>query len=181
MSLDLPLTRNVRAGPLAHGLRRLRGQWRLPRHAGGHRQTLSGGLPADHQGLQPARPRRRGFPHRHEVELRADGQCITRAQIPDLQRRRDGARHLQGPPAAGVRPPPADRGHDLLGLHDPGGRGLYLYPRGVPQGGEITTGRHRRLLRPRATWARTSWAPATTSTCRCTPAPVATSAARRRR
>ena len=34
------------------------------------------------------------------------------SQIPDLQRRRDGARHFQGPPAAGVRPAPADRGHD---------------------------------------------------------------------
>ena len=58
---------------------------------------------------QPARPRRRRLPHRHEVELRPQGQ--PQAQVPGRQRRRVRAGHLQGPLHPRERPAHAARGH----------------------------------------------------------------------
>ena len=49
----------------------------------------------DGQGVEPARPRRRGVPDRHEVGLPA--QEHRQADLPALQRRRERAGHLQGP------------------------------------------------------------------------------------
>ncbi len=44
------------------------------------------------QGLGPARPRRRGLPDRHEVELHAQGAQARQTQLPGHQRRRIRAR-----------------------------------------------------------------------------------------
>ena len=51
-----------------------------------------------------------------------DGPGRAAAEVPGRQRRRDGAGHLQGPPAAGGRPAPADRGHDHRRLRHRGRR-----------------------------------------------------------
>ena len=72
-----------------HRTRRLRVREEVPRAGSG----------LDHQrdeGQQPARPRRCGFSHRHEVVIRA--QAIGQAQVRPGQRRRERARNLQGPP-----------------------------------------------------------------------------------
>ena len=67
-----------------------------------------------------------GFPTGHEVELRADGRRRAASEVPGLQRRRDGAGHVQGSPADGRRSAPADRRHDHRRLRDRGRRRLHL-------------------------------------------------------
>ena len=57
--------------------------------------------------LGPARPRRRRLLDGQEGQLHPQG---LDGQVPLLQRRRVGARHLQGPPADAEEPAPADRG-----------------------------------------------------------------------
>ena len=82
------------------------------------------------EGFQPARARRRGLPHGHEVELRAAH--FAQAEVHRGQRRRERAGHLQGPPADGKRSAPVDRGR---ADRRPGGgcaRRLHLHPRRVP-------------------------------------------------
>ena len=109
--------------------RRLRG---APQGAQG---DDSGGRPEGDNGLQAPGPRRRGIPHRPEVELRAHGRRRADAQVSRGQRRRDGARHLQGPHAAGREPAPPHRGDDPLGLHDPGHQRVHLPALGLQGGG----------------------------------------------
>ncbi len=65
--------------------------------AGSHRARARGDARRN-EGLQPARPRRRGLYHLHQVGVGASGDlsaCAARA-LRGLQRRRGGARHLQG-------------------------------------------------------------------------------------
>ena len=59
--------------------------------------------------IESARTRRRGFSHRHEVELRSQGHC--QAEIHPRECRRKRAGNLQRPPADGNGPAPADRRH----------------------------------------------------------------------
>ncbi len=138
--------------------RRLPGSARGPeaRTAGRHRAG---------QRRQPARSRRRRLPHRREVGPGADGRDRVQAQVPRRQRRRDGAGHLQGPPADGGRPAPADRGHDHRRLRDPGRRRLHLPARRIHRRRRRACARRSPRRTPRACSARTSSAPASTSSC----------------
>ena len=80
---QLPVDRHLPRG------RRLRALWTrrsAMEPADGHR----GG-----QEVRAARPRRRRLPDRRQVGLRAQG--LAQAEVPDLQRRRVRAGHLQGP------------------------------------------------------------------------------------
>ena len=131
------------------------------------------------QGLRPARPRRRGLPDRHEVELHPAGQ--PEAEVPRRQRRRVRAGHLQGHPADDGQPAHADRGRDHQPLRDPRQHRVHLRPRRGAARRTPSAARRRRGLRAPVTSARTSTAPATTSTSSSTPAPAPTSAARRPR
>ena len=92
----------------------------------------------------PARPRRRRLPDRHEVEVRRQE---GRAPLHRLQRRRERAGHLQGPPADGAQPAPADRRvRDRL-LRDRREGRLHLHPRRVLPRADRARARHRRGLR----------------------------------
>ena len=102
-------------------------------------------------------------------------------EVPLLQRRRVRARHLQGPRAHVQEPARAGRGHRDLGARGRRHLRLHLHPRRVLGGRRRPRRRGRRGLRSRATWARTSWAPAAGSSWSSTAAPAPTSAARRRR
>jgi NADH-quinone oxidoreductase subunit F len=93
----------------------LRGAWRLSaalrkilaRCRRGHdvlRQVI-----AEVKASQPARARRRRFPHRPEVELHAAP--VPGRQVPGLQLRRGRAGHLQGPRHPDVQPARGHRGH----------------------------------------------------------------------
>ena len=77
-------------------------------------------------------PRRGGVPHRDQMGRRR-GQPGPPA-LRGLQRRRIGARHLQGPGADGGGPVRRDRGDDDHGLRRQRGPGLHLHPRRVPAG-----------------------------------------------
>ena len=101
--------------------------------------------------------------------------------LPDLQRRRVRARHVQGPRDHRARPAPGDRGDRDRLVRDQGQHRLHLHPRRVRALGEDPRGGDRRGARAQASSARTSWAAASTSTSGCTAAPAPTSAARRRR
>ena len=96
------------------------------------------------EGVGAARPRRRRLPDRHEVAVR--GQEDAEAPLHLLQRGRERARHLQGPPADGAQSAPADRGvRDLLLRHRREGR-LHLHPRRVPPRPAHPRSGHRRSL-----------------------------------
>ena len=90
----------------------------LPRHRrlrgpeGGAGQGPHGGRRRG-QGREPARPRRRRLPGRHQVGL-LPARCV--AALPRGERRRVRAGHLQGPAPHGEGPAPAHRGraHRLL-------------------------------------------------------------------
>ena len=93
------------------------------------------------RGVGPARPRRRRLLDGQEGELPPQGRD---GQVPVLQRRRVGARRVQGPPADAEEPAPAGGGlHHRL---DRRGReqGLHLHPRRVR-----ASGRHPRRSRGR--------------------------------
>ncbi len=82
------------------------------------------------QEVRAPRPRRRRVPDGHEVAVR--GQEVSEAALHLLQRRRERAGHVQGPPADGAQPPPAHRGvRDRLPRDRRQGR-LHLHPRRVP-------------------------------------------------
>ena len=99
------------------------------------------------EGLGAARPGRRRFPDGHEVAVR--GQEVPEAEVHLLQRRRERAGHLQGPPADGAQPAPADRRvRDRLLRHRVVG-GLHLHPRRVPPRAAPPRGRHRRGVQGR--------------------------------
>ena len=88
-------------------------------HAGtGHRRP---------EGLGPARPRRRRFPDRPEVELHAAP--VPGPEIPRLQYRRRRAGHVQGPRHHSLQPACADRRHGHRRVRDGHHRGLQLHPR----------------------------------------------------
>ncbi len=98
----------------------------------------------DGEGVGPARPRRRRFSDRHEVAVRRQE---NRTPLHRLQRRRERAGDVQGPPADGAQPAPAHRGvRDWL-LRDRREGRLHLHSRRVlPRAGE-SRARHRRGLR----------------------------------
>ena len=81
------------------------------------------------RGLRPARPRRRGLPHGHEVEL--PGQGHRQARLPRRERRRERAGHLQGPPYPREGPAPAAGRRDPHLLGDPEQARLHLPARRV--------------------------------------------------
>ena len=130
------------------------------------------------QGRQPARPRRRRLPRRREVGLLPARRV---AALPRRQRRRERARHLQGPPPHGARSAPAHRGHPHRLLRGRLLAGLPLRPRrdgpgpGAHRQG-AQRGVRRRLHRPQHPRHRLL-----ASTSSCTGAPAPTSWARRRR
>ena len=83
------------------------------------------------EGLGPARPRRRGIPHRHEVELHAAQ--VAGAEVRGVQLGRVRARHLPRPRHPALQPAFADRGHGHRRLLHDRHRGLQLHPRRVPR------------------------------------------------
>ena len=83
------------------------------------------------QGIGAARPRRRGLPDRHEVELHAQGAQARPAQFPGHQRRRIRARLVQGPRDHPPRSAQADRRRADRRLRDARARRLHLHPRRV--------------------------------------------------
>ena len=112
--------------------RRLRGAEEGARHpaegfARRQKAVAAGTNPRGREDLRPARPRRRGFFLRPEVELR--GPQERQADLPDLQRRRIRAGHVQGPPDHPQGSAPVDRGHDHLVLRERREARLHLHPR----------------------------------------------------
>ena len=106
---------------------------------------------------------------------------VNEAALHLLQRRRERAGHVQGPPADGAQPAPAHRGvRDRLLRHRLEG-GLHLHPRRVPPRPAHPRGGDRRGLQGRLPRARTSSAPASTATSTCIAAPAPTRPARRPR
>ena len=105
---------------------------------------------------EPARPRRRRLPGRHEVGLLPAGRV---AALPRRQRRRERAGHVQGPHAHGARSAPAHRGRAHRLLRGRRRAGVPLRPR--RDGARAGAHRRRRSTRPTppATSARTSSAP----------------------
>ena len=71
-----------------------------------------------------------GFPDRDEVDLRpAEGEEGRQARLPPLQRRRVGARDVQGPDPDREGPPPDPRGDDARELRARREARLHLHPR----------------------------------------------------
>ena len=131
------------------------------------------------QGVGPARPRRRRLPDRPQVAVRR--QEIAEPEVHRLQRRRERAGHVQGSPADGAQPAPADRGvpHRLLRHRLEGG--LHLHPRRVLPHAAHPRERDRGCAPGRISSARTSSAAASTARSTCIAAPAPTKPARRRR
>ena len=77
-------------------------------------------------------------------------------EVPVLQRRRVGARGVQGPRADAEEPPPADRGDRDRGARSRRRLGLHLHPRRVRRGRRHPRARGRRGLRGRVSSAPTS-------------------------
>ena len=109
--------------------RRLRGLRRL--RAAAARAGRHGRRHADRRArrLGPARPRRRGLPDR--AARRASWPPASRA-LPGRQRRRVGARQLQGPRAAAAHAARAARGHPHRHERAAADARLHLHPRRVP-------------------------------------------------
>ena len=82
------------------------------------------------EGVAPARPRRRRVPDRRQVG--GGREAARAAALRRLQRRRVGARHVQGPRADGERPVRARRGDHDRRLRDRRGQGVRLRARRVP-------------------------------------------------
>ena len=61
-----------------------------------------------------------------------------------VERRRDGARHDEGPPAHGGRSAPVDRGHDHRLVRRVRLRGVPVHPRGIPPEQRGDEAGHRR-------------------------------------
>ena len=158
--------------------RRLRAAWRLrgPEEGAGH-----GGRGHRRRGhrVGPARPRRRGLPHRHQVEdgARREG----RPEIHLLQRRRGRQRHLRRPHGDGGRSPHAHRGHDHRRHRRRRHQGLRLYPLGISRCHRHHEGGDRRRRRRRTGWAPIFRVRTNPSTSRCAAAPAPISAAKRPR
>ena len=121
---------------------------------------------------EPARARRRGFPDRREVELRAawatdaprPKYLVVNADEMEPGTFKDRLL-LEGDPHQLIE------GDDHRRLRHPGGRRLHLSARGIQAAGARGWSRPSpRRTRP-ATSARTSWARATAWRCTCTSAP----------
>ena len=146
----------------------------------GDRARTRGRHRRDH-GVKAHGPWRGGLSDRTQVGRRGgpDGDH----QVRDLQRRRVGARDVQGPGAARGRPIRRHRGDDHRRVRDRRQPGLPLPSGRVPRGrgdraGGPGRGSSARPARRRSSsWART----ASPSTSSCGAAPAPTSAARRRR
>ena len=100
------------------------------------------------QGLGPARARRRRLPDRPQDVVHAQ-EVGRRPRLSGGQRRRERARHLQGPGDHAPRPAQAGRGLPARGRRHGRHRLLHLYPGRVHLGGERPPGRDRRGLRRR--------------------------------
>ena len=99
-----------------------------PKDLAGRQKTFRPGAnPRGRESFRPARSRRRGFFLRPQVELR--GPQKRQADLPDLQRRRIRAGHVQGSPDHPQGSAPAHRGHDHLVLRERCEARLHLHPR----------------------------------------------------
>ena len=117
--------------------------------------------PGPGEGVGPARPRRRQLRHRAEVVVPAEGPVPA---LPRRERRRGRALDVQGPHAGRARSAPAHRGRHHHGVRDPVPPRVHLPPRRVRA--RRTTGSAQALAdayERRASSARTSSAPASTS------------------
>jgi NADH-quinone oxidoreductase subunit E len=130
----------------------------------------------DREGLRAPRPRWCRFLRRPEVEFPRSGP----SGVPGDQRRRVGARNLQGPSAAGTGSPP-DVGGDHHHLPLPT-KCITLSSTSAASMRSRHAGSSSQSTRrtQRATWARESSAPTSTSKSRCTSEGAHTSAVRRR-
>ena len=97
--------------------------------------------------IEPAGARRGGILRGDEVGLRAQG--FAEAEIRDLQRGRERAGHVQGPPADGDGPAPAHRRHRYCRAGHRRAPRFHLHPRRVPLRPGYRRRRHRRGLRAR--------------------------------
>ena len=138
---------------------------------------------ADHrrgEGIGPARPRRRGISHRHEVELHAAQ--LAGAEISRLQLGRERARHLPRSRHPALQPAFAHRRAGDRRLRHERHRRLQLHPRRVPRRARAALrGGAARKPTPPGCSARTSRAPASISTSTRSSAPAPTSAAKKPR
>ena len=97
--------------------------------------------------IEPARPRRRGFPDRHQAGRRP--QRAGRAALHRLQRRRGRAGNLQGPGSAELLLGPRPRGHGDRRLPRRRDQGLHLSARRVQAPAGAVAARHRYDARQR--------------------------------
>jgi hypothetical protein len=136
--------------------------------------------PGDRRGQEvgPARPRRRRLPDRPQVAVR--GQEVAEAEVHRLQRRRERAGHLQGPPADGAQPHLLVEGC-LIGCYAIGAKAAYIYIRGEFYHLFPVLEKAIDDARAAGLSARTSSAAASTARSTCTAAPARTRRARRRR
>ena len=129
------------------------------------------------QSFRPARSRRRGFFLRPEVELR--GSQERQADLPDLQRGRIRAGHVQGPPDHVQRSAPVDRGHDHLLLRERRASRLHLHPRRNAGRREDSESGAERSARERISSAKIFSAAVTIWRCTCIAARALTFAAKK--
>ena len=176
-----PLTANIRPDqePLDHRAYEQRGGYAAARKA---RAAADAGRRCRRvKDVEPARPRRRRLPDRAEVELRADGTDAPHPKylVVNADEMEPGTFKdrllMEGDPHQ------LDRRHDPQRLRDPGDVALHLPALGVHAGGRAAGACDRGSVRGAATSARISSARVSTSSCTCTSAPGATSAAKRPR
>ncbi len=109
------------------------------------------------QGVGPARPRRRRLSDRPQVAVRPQGHAAAEVHL--LQRRRERAGHVQGPRADGAQPAP----RSSRAASSAAGRSARRSPTSTSAASSTTCSRCSRPSSPRptprATSARTSWAP----------------------
>ena len=112
------------------------------RSASARRRARPGRRDPGAEGLEAAGPGRRSLPDRRQV---GGGRAPARAAaLPRLQRRRVGARDVQGSRADGARSVRSDRGDDDRRLRDRLRAGVRLHPRRVPRATARARGRARR-------------------------------------
>ena len=116
------------------------------------------------QDNRDAGPRRRRLPGRHQVGLPAARRVPA---VPRRQRRRERARHLQGPAADGARSAPADRGL-LIACYAVGAAQAFLYVRGEMALAQERIAQALNDAYANGSSARTSSAPTSPSTSCCT-------------
>ena len=170
-----PLRRDRSA--VAGGLPRA---WRLCR-AG--RRALSIGADADRRArgaVRAARPRRRRFPDRHQVEDRGAGRRPTQKYIVCNADEGD-SRHLRRPHADGRRSVRADRGHDDRRHRRRRHAGLHLHALGISRTPIARADAGHRAARAPAIWVATSLGSGQAFDLEVASAPAPISAARKPR